>query len=201
MKYWIILSLPIIAGIAGIVLFFLGQDTYTVPLLALSFLGLISIIAWGLKNGMHNMIMMEEVRIKDEELKRRFKVDSLYKNMTHTDEWLTGFATGISFFIRNYLSKSTIGPEEHMFWDVMVKDKTLCDFGKEEEECYRNFMLNALFRGSGITEQEYHKIHSMDLDPTTVDTLSRFIYSDLTMEQTKAEMDELSKQLDDATKA
>lgn len=187
MKKWFTLMLPILVSIAAIALYYLRDKTPAIIVLIFSFGFLAVAITWCLYNCLYLKVLSKNFGRKD---------DSQCNNMPHTNEWLAGFAKGITFFIRNYLSTSTIGPEENTFWEVIKNEKNLCDFVDNEEECYRNYMLNALFRGSDITEEEYRKLNRMIQDSSTKEILSRFIYSDETLKEAQINTNELSKQLD-----
>ena len=94
-------------AITGMFLYITGDTKYSFLLLAIAFAYLLTLVIMGIKKGIHNYIMLEQIEVEEDKLQQRFEVESLYRNCEHSEEWLQGFTKGISFFISNYLSKFT----------------------------------------------------------------------------------------------
>lgn len=196
MKARILVFLPIIIGSIGLY-FLCRQEAFIAAIiLAAVFIFMSGFLIWCIKKGYHNEIFIEDIRLKEEEMQQKYKVESLYKQMTHTDEWLQGFALGVEFFIDNYLSKYTYGPSEKMFWDIthMVM-KTTEDKGKAfNEDAYRTFMVTALMRNNDITEDEYVKIAKMMKKNNAKEILGEIVYSKVGTELEKKEIEDSLKE-------
>ena len=199
MKARIIVYIPILIGTIGLFFLFKGQMTIGAIIPAAVFVFVSCFLIWAIRKGYHNFIFIEDVRLKDEDRKQRFKVESLYKNLAHTDEWLQGFALGVEFFIDNYLSKYTLGPTEEMFWNMtrQVMNTTKEKDKDFTEDAYRTFMITALMRNNGITEEEYEKLGRMMKKNNAKEVLGEIVYSKI---GTELEKEDIEKSLNEAFK-
>lgn len=196
MKSRIIVFTPIIIGILGLFFIFRGDYSFGGLILAVVFLFQTATIFWGIRKGLHNYVFIEDLKIKDEDLKQRYKVETLYRNLSHTTEWLQGFALGIEFFIENYLSKETAGPTEHMFWTMADQiESSVHKSPKFTEESYRAYMIESLMRENNITREEYDQIAQMMTRETVKETMAEVIYAPLSIETIKEECIEVMSKL------
>lgn len=179
MKLKILLSIPIVILIAIAIMLGEREQEIVTLLLAIGFIYSTFLIYWGVKKGLHNEAMLEEAVIDEELMNQKFKTESLYRNLAHTDEWLQGFAMSMEFLINNYLSKETIGPSERSFWHYMTgtseKFKKVPD--KIMQEAYRTYIINALMLSNNITTEEYSKLASMTTLDNVKETLGNVIYT------------------------
>lgn len=185
MKAKTLVLISIFFGIFGIL--YLARKEYLVASLILAGVFIYDTVLFllSLKKGIHNAIFFEDIRLEDDYYKQRYKIESLYKDLSHSQEWLQGFALGAEFFIDNYLSDETIGPTELMFW-VFSKTQTASITGKDghqfTDEAYRTYMILSLMKKNNITEEEYDTIAKMMTKETVKETLAKVVYSPLAIE-------------------
>ena len=148
-----------------------------------------AILASYIYSGLLNWANMEKVRIEEEQLKQRFKVESLYKDKTHTDEFLRGFAAATDFFAENFLTAETVGPTERA-WYHLAQD-TIGE--APEDESYRTYMVFSLMIDNQITAEEYQKIGTACRREPVKELLGQVLYNDLLNENIRRETDDHMK--------
>lgn len=187
MKAKLLVFIPILVGIAGLYCYFRKDNLIGVILLASAFLFLSALLLWSIRKGFDNAVFMKDIEIEHEALKQRFKVDSLYKNLSHTQEWLQGFALGAEFFIENYLTEETVGPTEKGFWEFTRQYTASEGHGDAQftPKAYRIYMITSLMRENNVTEEEYRQIARMMTKDGAKETLGQVIYSGVATEMAK----------------
>lgn len=152
----------------------------------LAALAFVAILATYIYNGLHNLANMEKIQIEEEQMKQRFKVESLYKDNTHTDEFLRGFAAATDFFAENFLTAETVGPTERAWYHLA--QETIGE--APEDESYRAYMIFSLMIDNQITAEEYQKIGTACRREPVKELLGQVLYNDLLNENIRRETDD-----------
>ena len=137
------------------------------------------------KKGFDFYSYVADVKMDEERIKQRYKIESLYRKVGHTDEWLQGFAESFDFFASNYLSEENVGVTELDWWRMARES---ADLDPELlEESYRAFMVLSLMRKSEILDEEYIKIGYMVRDESVKELMGRTSFRNYILDSMKKE--------------
>lgn len=182
--------------VLGVVSFVMGpfrgpwSSTYNSTWAAVSFLllivgGLCSVIALRefMKKGFDFYSFAEEVHVDEERLKQRYKIESLYRQVGHTEEWLQGFSEAFDFFASNYLTEENVGVTELEWWKMTLESGE--EPGDNLEAAYRAYMVISLMQEKGILDDEFIKIGYMVRNDSVKELLGGIPYINYMIENMK----------------
>lgn len=200
-KLSFLIVLPLLITLAGLILtafpdLSVHYGDAGPEILALGALTETALILFWLKEGAQHVLMFQDAEINLETMQNRFRTESLYRNTEHTDDWLQGFASGLEFFIDNYLSGYTVGPTETVFWQI-CRSQTGDKDGKQfNEQAYRQYMIQSVLVDNGITTEEFKTLCGMVSKENVRRTLATVLYSKETIQMYIDEAKETYKKKD-----
>ena len=136
-----------------------------------------------MKKGFDFYSFAEEVHVDEERLKQRYKIESLYRQVGHTEEWLQGFSEAFDFFASNYLTEENVGVTELEWWKMTLESGE--EPGDNLEAAYRAYMVISLMQEKGILDDEFIKIGYMVRNDSVKELLGGIPYINYMIENMK----------------